>query len=70
MDIGPTELIIILVIVLLLFGPGRIANVGGEMGKAIAEFRKGLAKGADREEPAAPKADVPPVASSTNDTVA
>lgn len=59
MDIGPSELIIILVIVLLLFGPGRIANIGGEMGKAIAEFRKGLAKGADLDEPAAPKAATP-----------
>jgi sec-independent protein translocase protein TatA len=66
MDIGPSELIIVLVIVLLLFGPGRIANIGGEMGKAIAEFRKGLAKGADREEPVAEV----PAASSTTDTVA
>jgi len=74
MDIGPSELIIVLVIVLLLFGPGRIANIGGEMGKAIAEFRKGLAKGADRDEPAAaPKTDVSSTvapAASTNDTVA
>ncbi len=62
MDIGPTELIIILVIVVILFGPGRLANVGGELGKAIAEFRKGIAKGADQDEPApAPKVDVPPV---------
>lgn len=74
MDIGPSELIIVLVIVLLLFGPGRIANIGGEMGKAIAEFRKGLAKGADHEEPVVPKTDVtatvPPAAASTTDTVA
>ncbi len=73
MDIGPSELIIVLVIVLLLFGPGRIANIGGEMGKAIAEFRKGLAKGADHDEPAA-KVDVPvnaaSAAASTTDTVA
>ncbi len=68
MDSGPSELIIVLVIVLLLFGPGRIANIGGEMGKAIAEFRKGLAKGADRDEPAAPTVDVKPA--STSDTVA
>ncbi len=67
MDIGPSELIIVLVIVLLLFGPGRIANIGGEMGKAIAEFRKGLAKGAD--EPTAPKVEVK-TAASTSDTVA
>jgi sec-independent protein translocase protein TatA len=73
MDIGPSELIIILVIVLLLFGPGRIANIGGELGKGIAEFRKGLAKGADQAEPAAPKAEVPanvpPAATGTSDIV-
>ncbi len=45
MDLGPTELIIILLIVAVLFGPGRIANLGGELGKAIHEFRKGIAQG-------------------------
>ena len=40
--LGPTELIIILVIVLLVFGVGRIAQVGREMGTGIREFRKGL----------------------------
>ena len=49
MDIGPTELIIILVIVVVLFGPGRLANLGGEMGKAIHNFRDGLQKGAEPE---------------------
>ena len=37
-DIGPGELIII-----VLFGPGRISKVAGELGQAIREFRKGLA---------------------------
>ena len=40
--LGPTELIVILVIVLVLFGVGRIGRIGGELGKAIREFRKGL----------------------------
>ncbi len=39
---GTTELIIILVIVLLLFGVGRIGKIAGEMGKGIREFRTGL----------------------------
>ncbi len=39
--VGPTELIIILVIVMIIFGVGRLADVGGAMGKAIREFRKG-----------------------------
>ena len=42
MDIGPTELIIVLVIVLLLFGPGRIGKVAGEIGNGIRSFRDGL----------------------------
>jgi len=40
--LGPTELIIILVIVLLLFGPGRIAKIAGEMGKGIRSFKEGI----------------------------
>jgi sec-independent protein translocase protein TatA len=53
MDIGPTELIIILVIVLLIFGVGRLGKIGKEMGTAIHEFRKGLQS--DEQEP--PKAE-------------
>jgi sec-independent protein translocase protein TatA len=45
MPIGPTELIIILVIVLLLFGVGRVSRIGGELGSAVANFRKGLEEG-------------------------
>ena len=37
--IGPTELIIVLVIVLIIFGVGRLPEIGGAMGKAIREFR-------------------------------
>jgi sec-independent protein translocase protein TatA len=44
--LGPPELMIILVIVLLLFGVGRVSKIGGEMGSAVANFRKGMAEGA------------------------
>ena len=40
--LGPTELIILLVIVVLLFGPGRIGKIAGELGKGIKSFREGL----------------------------
>ena len=40
--LGGPELLIILVIVILIFGVGRIANIGGELGKGISAFRKGL----------------------------
>ena len=39
--IGPTELIIVLVIILIIFGVGRLGEIGGAMGKGIREFRKG-----------------------------
>ena len=39
---GPTEMLIILVIVILLFGVGRIGKIAGELGRSIREFRKGL----------------------------
>ncbi len=42
MRLGPTELIIILVIVIILFGPGRIGNVLGELGKGLRSFKDGL----------------------------
>jgi sec-independent protein translocase protein TatA len=40
--IGPTELVLILVIVILLFGVGRIGKISGEIGAAIKNFRKGI----------------------------
>ena len=48
-NIGPTELIIVLVIVLLLFGVGRISKIAGEMGSGIRAFKDGL-KGEDDED--------------------
>ena len=42
MDIGAPELIIILVVVLLIFGPGRIAKIASELGTGIRQFKKGL----------------------------
>jgi len=42
MRFGPTELIIILVIVILLFGVGRISKISGELGSGIRSFREGL----------------------------
>ncbi len=38
--LGPFELIIILVIVIIIFGVGRLPEIGGAVGKAIREFRQ------------------------------
>ena len=50
MEIGPPELIIILVIVLLIFGPGRIVKLANELGSSIRQFRQGLDTPPDSEE--------------------
>ncbi len=41
--LGPGELIIILVIILIVFGVGRLPEVGGALGRGLREFRKGQA---------------------------
>ena len=51
MDIGAPELLIILVIVLLIFGPGRIVKVGRELGAGIRQFRHGLEESSEPDEP-------------------
>ncbi len=52
MDIGAPELIIIAVIILLLFGPGKAADLGSSLGKSIREFRKSVKE--DDEMPSTP----------------
>ena len=47
--LGPTELVIILVIVLILFGVGRIGKIAGELGSGIRSFKEGLT-GDEKEE--------------------
>lgn len=46
--VGPMELIIILTIVIIVFGVGRLPEVGGALGKAIREFRQS-SQGLDEE---------------------
>ena len=44
------EILVVLAIVLLLFGVGRIGKIGGELGSGIRAFKKGI-KGGDEEKP-------------------
>lgn len=51
-SLGPTELIIIFAIVLLLFGAGRITRIGRELGSSVSAFRAGLNDGAEETDAA------------------
>lgn len=55
-NIGVTELIIILVILLLLFGSTRLPQLAKGMGKSIREFKKGIAEGEDAGDRELPEA--------------
>ncbi len=46
------ELLVIFAIIILVFGPGRIAGLGGAIGKAMKDFREAM-----HEEPKAPTPD-------------
>jgi sec-independent protein translocase protein TatA len=58
--LGPTELLIILAIILLVFGVGRIGKIGGELGKGIKEFRKGLQGDEDKTSESQDPSQKPP----------
>ena len=47
--LGPLELGIILVIIVIIFGVGRISKIGGELGKGIKAFKDGLERGDEEE---------------------
>ena len=71
-NIGPMGLVVIAVIVLVLFGRGKISSLMGEVGKGITSFKKGVTEGKAEIEAAAaeeaidvtpaPKAAAPKVA--------
>ncbi|HEX4512661.1 MAG TPA: twin-arginine translocase TatA/TatE family subunit [Polyangiaceae bacterium] len=50
-NIGPGELLIIGLIALLLFGAGRIADIGKGLGQGISNFKKGLREADDEDKP-------------------
>jgi TatA/E family protein of Tat protein translocase len=63
-NIGPGELIIVLIIALIVVGPGKLPDVGSALGKSIREFRKAAAdvKESTSLEAAAPAPAAPAVA--------
>jgi len=51
-NLGGWEWLIILVIVLLVFGIGRIGKLGEELGKGVRAFRQGVREGGEEEDKA------------------
>lgn len=45
--LGVPELLVILVIALVIFGPSKLPQIGSGLGKAIRDFKKGVSGGAD-----------------------
>ncbi|MCB1352428.1 MAG: twin-arginine translocase TatA/TatE family subunit [Rhodobacteraceae bacterium] len=49
-NIGPAGLILIAIVVLVLFGRGKVAGLMGEVGKGITSFKRGIREGSDEIE--------------------
>jgi sec-independent protein translocase protein TatA len=49
-NIGPLEIGIILVIVLIIFGPKKLPDLGRSLGSSIREFKGGIGGGSDDDE--------------------
>jgi len=63
--LGLTELIVILIVALIVFGPGKLPQVGKALGKGINEFRraaKGLDVDDDDDDDVLPPSDPPKLA--------
>lgn len=57
MNVGPLELLVVLVIVLLIFGPKRLPALGRQLGSGLREFKDSVTgrDGPDRDAPARPE---------------
>jgi sec-independent protein translocase protein TatA len=57
--LGVPELMVILVIALVIFGPSKLPQIGSGLGKAIRDFKKGVTGGEDDETGKETKKDPP-----------
>ena len=56
-SLGVPELIIILVIIVVIFGAGRLPEIGGAIGKSIKEFKNSVNDGQSKDKSIASKDD-------------
>jgi sec-independent protein translocase protein TatA len=57
MGLSPGEILVIVLVALLLFGAGRIADIGKGLGQGIKNFKSGLKEGDKDEDEKKPAAD-------------
>jgi sec-independent protein translocase protein TatA len=50
-NVGPLEIAVVLVIVLIIFGPKRLPELGQSMGRGIREFKSSLSGDKDKDDP-------------------
>ena len=50
-NIGPLEIVVVLIIALVVFGPKRLPELGKSMGRGIREFRSTISGGGDESKP-------------------
>ena len=62
---APTHLLILLAIILVLFGPSKLGDVGGTLGRSIRDFKKAMNEADNPNPPKAAVAEVKPLESST-----
>jgi sec-independent protein translocase protein TatA len=55
--LGTPELVLVIVIIVLLFGVGRISKISGEIGSSIKAFREGIASEKDKDKKESEKTD-------------
>ena len=52
LGLGPTELIIILVVALVIIGPGKLPELGSALGRGIRDFKKSVSGDEEEKAPA------------------
>jgi sec-independent protein translocase protein TatA len=68
MSVGPWQLIIVAIVILVLFGRGRISEMMGDFGKGIKSFKQGMAEESKPSEPAPRIENRPPEAAPESST--